>query len=146
MIFDVWMLIRTHAYVWHLFCPVCATAHCPPLSLLSLHLSWVMCWRLCVFVVVVFFSSSVDSKDSIYQKILGMKFVIHYSTSLPVSFSIWINAAVVSPSPVYAAVCSAGHHGGWGGTHHLPRYGLPKDWSATGLWGMPCLKPVICRS
>lgn len=50
------------------------------------------------------------------------------------------------PSPVSAAVCSAGHHGGWGGTHHLPRYGLPEDWHAPGLRGMAFIKAVLCRS
>lgn len=45
-----------------------------------------------------------------------------------------------SSSPVSAAVCSVGHQGGWGGPHHLPRYGLPKDWSANRPRGMPWLK------
>lgn len=61
---------------------------------------------------------------------MGMTLVMHYGAILPVPVNI---QTVVFPSPVSAAVCSAGHHGGWGDPHHLPRYGLQKDWSATGL-------------
>lgn len=43
------------------------------------------------------------------------------------------------PPPVFAAVCSAIHNGGRGGTNHLPRHGVPKDWSAPGLRGRPSL-------
>lgn len=44
-----------------------------------------------------------------------------------------LNNWSVSPSEVSAAVCPAGHHGGRGGTHHLPRYGLWKERGAAGL-------------
>lgn len=93
----------------HLVCPVCTTAHL----------------LFCVFCIVFHPAWTLT-----YTHIKGMTFVMHYGTILPVPFSI---QTVVSPSPVSAAVCSAGHNGGWGGTHHLPRYGLPKDWSANGL-------------
>lgn len=69
----------------------------------------------CVYILHIYIYIYIDI-------VKGMTFVIHDGTILPVSLS-----------PVSAAVCSVGHHGGWGGTHHLPRYGLPKDRSGTGL-------------
>lgn len=34
-----------------------------------------------------------------------------------------------------ATVCSVIYKGGWGGSHHLPRYGVHQAWRAAGLWG-----------
>lgn len=79
--------------------------------------------RFCI--VVFFFFLIWCGRLQIESRQQDQAFWIHYSHS---------------SSPVSAAVRSVRHQGGWGGPHHLPRYGLPKDWSANRPRGMPWLK------